>query len=59
MNLVYLVIGIIILIMGIVTYYFPSTVRFISLTNRPRVTSIMTLILGIIMIIVGLVAGSP
>lgn len=56
MNLLYLIIGIIILIMGIVTYYVPSTVRFISLTKRPRVTSIMTLILGIIMIIVGFVA---
>ncbi|MBU7009343.1 MAG: hypothetical protein HXS46_01535 [Theionarchaea archaeon] len=56
MYALYLVVGIIILIMGIITYAVPSAVRFISLSKRPRVTSIITLILGVIMIVVGLVA---
>lgn len=55
MNMLYFVIGIIILIMGIITYYIPSATRFISLTKRPRTTSIMTLILGVIVIIAGLI----
>ncbi|MBU7031376.1 MAG: hypothetical protein HXS53_02485 [Theionarchaea archaeon] len=55
MNTLYLVLGIIILIMGIITYYHPRAVRFISLSQRPRTTSLLTLGLGIIMIIVGLV----
>lgn len=54
MNRLYLVIGIIVLIMGIITYYIPSATRFISLTKRPRTTSIMTLALGVIVIILSL-----
>lgn len=55
MNTLYFVIGIIILIMGIITYYIPSATKYISFTRRPRTTSIMTLVLGIIVIIAGLV----
>lgn len=55
MSTLYLIIGIIILIMGIVTYYRPSTTKYISFTKRPRVTSIMTLVLGVIVIFVGLI----
>ena len=56
MNTLYTVIGVIILLMGIVTYYRPRTVRYISLSQRPHTTSMLTLALGIIMIIVGLIA---
>ena len=54
MNKLYLVLGIVVLIMGIITYYVPSATRFISLTKRPRTTSIMTLALGVIVIILSL-----
>jgi uncharacterized protein YjeT (DUF2065 family) len=54
MNELYLALGIIILIMGIITYFVPSATRFISLTKRPRTTSIMTLALGVIVIILSL-----
>jgi lysyl-tRNA synthetase class I len=56
MNTLYFALGVIILIMGIITYYRPRAVRFISLSQKPRTTSILTLGLGIILIIVGLVA---
>lgn len=52
MDTIYLVVGIIVLTIGIITYFIPGAVRFISLSRRPRVTSIMTLILGIATIVV-------
>ena len=55
MNTLYIAIGIIVLIMGIITYYNPRAVRYISFSRRPYATSVMTLVLGVFMILLGLI----
>ena len=55
MNTLYIAIGIIVLIMGVITYYNPRAVRYISFSRRPYATSVMTLFLGVFMIILGLI----
>ncbi|MBU7016385.1 MAG: hypothetical protein HXS44_02660 [Theionarchaea archaeon] len=55
MNTLYVAIGLIVLVMGIITYYNPRAVRYISFSRRPHVTSVMTLVLGVFMIVLGLV----
>jgi uncharacterized membrane protein YwzB len=55
MNTLYIAIGIIVLIMGIITYYNPRAVHYISFSRRPYVTSVMTLVLGVFMIVLGLI----
>jgi len=58
-NLVMLVIGIIVLIFGIATFFLPSLSRWINLPGPPAVKAIGASITGIILIIVGLIVEVP
>ncbi len=56
MNTLYFAAGIIIIILGILTFFIPHITRYliVSRTDRPRTTAIITVILGIILVFLAL-----
>lgn len=58
-NYIFLIIGIIIVLVGILAFINPNWSRRINLPGGPRLKSIISMIIGIILIIIGFVIEIP
>ena len=58
-NIVFLVIGAILILIGILAFINPNWTRWINIPGGPRIKAIGSLITGIILIIIGLLVKFP
>ena len=58
-NIILIVVGAIVTLIGIATFFNPNFARIINAPGGPRIKAIVALIAGIILIMVGLVAQFP
>jgi len=58
-NYIFLIIGCLIILIGALSIFFPGLTRIINAPGGPRVKSIIAIIVGIIILVVGLIANIP
>jgi len=58
-NTIFLIVGIGISILGVVSFFIPALTRFINAPGGPKLKSIISLIIGIIFIILSFVIEIP
>jgi hypothetical protein len=58
-NLIFLIIGTIVMLIGIAAFFNPNWARWINFPGGPRLKAIIALITGIILIIISLIIQIP
>jgi hypothetical protein len=58
-NLVLIIIGSIVALIGIISFFVPALTRIINAPGGPRLKAIVALITGIILVLIGLIVEIP
>lgn len=58
-NIVFIIIGLIITIIGILTFFIPMLARIINVPGGPKLKASIAVIIGIIFILIGLIFEIP
>jgi hypothetical protein len=58
-NLVLVIVGSLVALIGIISFFVPALTRIINAPGGPRLKSIVALITGIILILIGLIVEIP
>ena len=53
-NIILLIAGAIVILLGVLAFFYPNLARWINAPGGPRLKSIIALIVGIVLIIIGL-----
>ncbi len=58
-NLILLLVGAIVAILGVLSIFFPGLTRVINAPGGPRLKSIVAIIVGLVILIIGLIIELP
>ncbi len=58
-NLILLLVGGIVIILGVLSIFFPGLTRVINAPGGPRLKSIIAIIIGLVILIIGLIIELP
>jgi hypothetical protein len=58
-NLIFIIVGVIVTFIGILSIFFPGITKIINAPGNERIKSIIAIIIGLILLIIGLIIDNP